>query len=104
MIMKYIEGGDLRKYLKNKSLNFKNKLERLANITQGLKDIHQKNLVHRDFHSGNILSNDNSSFINGLDLCKPASEVSKEDKIFGVMPYVDPEVLQVKPYTQTSDI
>ena len=42
--------------------------------------------------------------ITDLGLCKPANEVKKEDKIFGVMPYVAPEVLSSKPYTQASDI
>ncbi|CAG8562461.1 3896_t:CDS:2 [Paraglomus occultum] len=66
MVMKYIEGGDLRKYLKTKKLNFKDKLLRLVNIAQGLKDIHQKGLVHRDFHPGNILNSEIHSFITDL--------------------------------------
>ncbi|KLL02714.1 MAG: hypothetical protein MRECE_50c002 [Mycoplasmataceae bacterium CE_OT135] len=104
MVMQYIERGDLRKYLKNKNLSFKNKLFRLVNIAQGLKDIHQKNLVHRDFHSGNILNNDIHSFITDLGLCKPADEINKGGKFFGVLPYVAPEVLNKKGYTPASDI
>lgn len=104
MVMKYIEGGNLRKYLIDKKLKFTDKLQRLTNIIQGLKDVHQKNLVHRDFHSGNILNSEIHSFITDLGLCKPVDEVNKESEIFGVLPYVDPEVLLNKTYTQASDI
>jgi len=108
MIMKYMPERDLRRYLnnKNRELTLQDKLSQLFHITQGLKDIHQKDLVHRDFHSGNILKGieKTSCLITDLGLCKPVNEASQEEKIFGVMPYVAPEVLQGQPYTQASDI
>lgn len=104
MVMKYVEGGDLRKYLTSNKLTFNDKLKRLINIIQGLKDVHQKNLVHRDFHSGNILNSDIQSFITDLGLCKPVNEVNQEKEIYGVLPYVAPEVLSKKGYTLASDI
>jgi len=36
-------------------------------------------------------------------LCRPASEV-EDGKIYGVLPYVAPEVLRGEKYTQSSDI
>jgi serine/threonine protein kinase/Leucine-rich repeat (LRR) protein len=108
MIMQYMPEGNLRKYLSNKKqeLSLKEKISQLFHLSQGLKDIHQKNLVHRDFHSGNILKGieKTTCLIADLGLCKPANELDKEEKIYGVMPYVAPEVLQEKPYTQASDI
>src|SRR4051794_17594345 len=114
MVMQYLPEGNLRDYLsnKNKELTLKDKLSHLAKIAQGLKDIHnakdksQKNLVHRDFHSGNILKGieKTSCLITDLGLCKPADEIKKEDKVFGVMPYVAPEVLRGQPYTQAADV
>jgi len=38
-----------------------------------------------------------------LGLCRPANEVD-QDKIYGVLPYIAPEVLKKKEYTQASDI
>jgi len=101
-----MEGGDLRQYLMNNKLAFKGRLRRLSNIAAGLKKIHKQGLIHRDFHPGNILSGGlgGYSYITDLGLCKPANEITKEEKIYGVMPYVAPEVLQSKPYTQASDI
>ena len=57
-------------------------------------------------HSGNIfLHNINLSLIGDLELCQQV--VDKKDnpnKIFGVIPYLAPEVLSKKPYTKESDI
>src|SRR5436305_3763189 len=101
--MQYMPEGSLRNYLSNKNqkLTLKNKLSQLLNIAQGLKDIHQKNLVHQDFHSGNILKgiNKTACLISDLGLCKPANEKGKGEKIYGVLPYVAPEVLLQKSYT-----
>src|SRR6516162_4079590 len=64
-------------------------------------------LIHRDFHCGNILSFGSDYFsITDLGLCKPANKKSEETgkQIYGVLPYVAPEVLRGKEYTQKSDI
>ncbi|RHZ36414.1 protein kinase domain-containing protein [endosymbiont GvMRE of Glomus versiforme] len=107
MVMKYISGGNLRQYLQDNynKPNFEEKINFLLwSIASGLNTIHQQKLIHKDFHSGNIIMLDNFSYITDLGLCKPANEASKENKIFGVMPYVAPEILLEKPYTQASDI
>jgi serine/threonine protein kinase len=63
-------------------------------------------LIHCDFHTGNILFDkidDNTIFISDMGLC---GEVGNEDKtrVYGIMPYVAPEVLRGKSYTQAADI
>jgi serine/threonine protein kinase len=87
-------------------LSIEKKVNQLLHIVQGLKDIHQKNLVHRDFHTGNILKGieQTSCLITDLGLCKTVDQITREEKIFGVLPYVAPEVLQGQPYTQAADI
>jgi len=65
--------------------------------------------MHGDLHSGNVLYFPylSQAMITDLGLSGPAdqetSSKSKND-IFGVLPYVAPEVLNKKPYTQKSDI
>ena len=68
----------------------------------------EKKIVHRDFHIGNILLmyDDSSNLSNTLIDMGLCGEVGNIDptKIYGVMPYVAPEVLRGKPYTQAADI
>src|SRR6185437_2285906 len=107
IIMEYKKEGNFREYLqqqKNDELSFKNKLFRLKDITIGLKNIHNQNLVHRDFNSGTILNSRFSSFIADFGLSLPVNYTKEEGIIFGVLPYVAPEVLQGQLYTQKADI
>lgn len=82
----------------------------MSDIVYGLHNIHKEELAHRDFHSGNILNKQGSSLsyanISDLGLCKPASEkLEKHNKnVYRVLPYVAPEVLRVRKYTQASNI
>src|SRR5947209_6710316 len=68
-----------------------------------LKKIHSKNLVHHDLHSRNILI-DEKGLIADLGLCEPVKEHRKENEIYGVLPYLAPEVMSGKPYTKASDV
>src|SRR5437868_2722015 len=83
-------------------------------ISVGLYNIHVKNLTHKDLHLGNVLQSKDIT-INNLDttcisdfgFCKPADEISSNSNsknVYGVMPYMAPEILRGKKYTQKSDI
>jgi serine/threonine protein kinase len=106
MIMDYIPDGNLSQYLQNNRLSFKSKLSQLLTIAEGLKSIHEKELIHRDFHSGNILNRKIFSnilcYITDLGLCQPVNKT--DDGVYGVLPYIAPEVLRNKGYAQASDI
>ncbi|RGB24501.1 kinase-like domain-containing protein, partial [Rhizophagus diaphanus] len=79
-------------------------------IIDGLTEIHDVNIIHRDLHSGNILLDYCcTAKICDLGTSKSATEYDdnndkKEDNIYGIIPYVAPEVLQGKKYTKASDI
>ncbi|GES91846.1 kinase-like domain-containing protein [Rhizophagus clarus] len=113
IILEYAEGGNFNKWVNNNWDNFSwlFKINTLLNISNGLKKIHQRKAVHRDLHTGNILfftkninvfSNSIIS-ISDMGLCGEVSNV-KDTNIYGVMPYVAPEVLRGNPYTQAADI
>ena len=57
IIMKYYQLGSLRDYLTKNFYNIKwsEKLQILRNIAAGLDHLHNQKIIHRDFHSGNIL-------------------------------------------------
>jgi serine/threonine protein kinase len=98
-----------------KNYYWNEKLLALINIIKGLKKIHENKMVHRDFHTGNILISLNDSiysrsmnpasnlFISDMGLCGEVGNID-ETNIYGVMPFVAPEVLREKPYTQAADI
>ncbi|RGB28678.1 kinase-like domain-containing protein [Rhizophagus diaphanus] len=72
---------------------------------KGLNDMHKKELIHCDFHDGNILyHNESKIYISDLGLCKPAKSFLKKYDIYGVIPFMAPEVLRGKSYTPASDI
>ncbi|POG78675.1 kinase-like domain-containing protein, partial [Rhizophagus irregularis DAOM 181602=DAOM 197198] len=109
MMVMELKDSSLRQYLNNNfiSMNWEEKLYRLFCIASGLKDIHNQGLIHHDFHCGNILSTFHNACITDLGLCQPANAKSSQNnnkKIYGVLPYVAPEVLKGKEYTQASDI
>jgi serine/threonine protein kinase len=107
MMVMELKDGNLRQYLNDgfNSLDWKKKFNILWGILIGLRDIHNSGLIHHDFHCGNILSNfQYEAYITDLGLCRPANVKSDNKKIYGVLPYVAPEVLRGKEYTQASDI
>ncbi|CFW92770.1 putative Non-specific protein-tyrosine kinase [endosymbiont DhMRE of Dentiscutata heterogama] len=103
MVIDYIPDGNLRKYLSENRLEFEDKLYQLYTIAFGLEAIHGKGLVHHDFHPGNILVDDLECYIIDFGLSRSVDERG-DDKLYGVLPYVAPEVLMEKQYTKAADI
>ncbi|PKY57758.1 kinase-like protein [Rhizophagus irregularis] len=109
IIMKYASGGNLHDYLQKnfKEVTWNNKLYILWQISAGLHTIHEVNFIHRDFHSGNILLETESSGkwkIGDLGLSQPANSTSLYNEIYGVIPYIAPEIFQGKAFSKQSDI
>ncbi|UZO18068.1 uncharacterized protein OCT59_009389 [Rhizophagus irregularis] len=100
--------GDLAHYIADNFFNYswEDKLCILRNIASGLENIHDANIIHKDYHSGNIFVEASYSATTGdLGLSKSAIEsLDDENEIYGIIPYVAPEVLQGQKYTKASDI
>src|SRR5436305_9994956 len=107
MVLKYCEDGNLRNSL-NKSEGYALKINYLLQIARGLLDIHNAGKVHKDFHSGNILFDKIYPFVSDLGMCQPANNEGqsavKKEGVYGVLPYMAPEVLCGHQYTKTADI
>src|SRR5581483_6544943 len=77
-------------------------------IIMGLNEIHEQNLIHRDFHDGNILNHnenkENKIFISDLGLSCPIQSFLKKNSIYGVIQFMAVAVLRGNPYTLASDI
>ena len=98
MVLLYCKSGNLRNYLNQSEdyIRYELKLKNLFQLALGLLDIHNANKIHKDFHSGNILFfNENTLFISDLGMCQPATNnQEKSEGVYGVLPYVAPEVLR----------
>ncbi|KAG9306940.1 hypothetical protein G9A89_004039 [Geosiphon pyriformis] len=133
-VMNFASGGDLRKYLRKNfhSTSWDVKLEIARAIAYGLKEMHSVGMIHRDLHSGNILQYDQSesstTAIGDLGLCQTTNKeiinsgtktaITTADNetlnsktrtggnkgIFGVIPYIPPEVLRGEEFTTAGDI
>ncbi|RHZ86873.1 hypothetical protein Glove_43g69 [Diversispora epigaea] len=106
MVMKYAKYGSLRNLLNNKfeNLTWRKKYNILLQVVIGLTNIHRMSLMHKDFHSGNIINQALTlSYITDFGLCKPVTENDSEN-IYGVIPYMAPETLSRGEYTKASDI
>ncbi|RHZ87080.1 hypothetical protein Glove_40g99 [Diversispora epigaea] len=111
MVLEYASEGNLREYLKINfnNINWNQKLDNLYNLSSRLTRIHELDIVHQDFHPGNILSYDfkNYLYISDFGLSKliGANPNNPEKKnIFGVLPYIAPEVLSGEEYTKAADV
>ncbi|UZO00600.1 uncharacterized protein OCT59_011723 [Rhizophagus irregularis] len=115
MVLDYAKGNDFDHWMiKNyEYFDWQNKLVLLYNVIRGLKVIHQRDMVHHDFHTGNILLSvsfllestisDDDVLISDMGLSGNIGDTN-QDNVCGIMPYVSPEVLKGKPYTQAADI
>ncbi|RGB22281.1 kinase-like domain-containing protein [Rhizophagus diaphanus] len=109
IIMNYAKGGDLHNYLRKNfnDITWDKKLYILWQITEGLKYIHENDFIHRDFHSGNILCETETIGkwqIGDLGLSQPANNTSINNEIYGVIPYIAPEIFRGSAFSKESDI
>uniref|UniRef100_U9UZH4 Protein kinase domain-containing protein n=1 Tax=Rhizophagus irregularis (strain DAOM 181602 / DAOM 197198 / MUCL 43194) TaxID=747089 RepID=U9UZH4_RHIID len=97
---------DLRKYLQqnHNQLTWKEKAGIMCDIISSLYSIHKENTIHRDLHSGNILTiqPENTFHVGDLGFCGPANK--PENSIYGNLPYIAPEIIVGRECTFASDI
>src|SRR5437016_6280264 len=111
MTIKFANEGNLKSSLSNNFNNIlcKNKIDLLRDASRNLRKLHELGYFHKDFHSGNILQLRNRygtsmSNISDFGLSGPANEQKSDDKVYGVLAYIAPEVLNGEAYTSSSDI
>ncbi|KAF0446151.1 kinase-like protein [Gigaspora margarita] len=97
MILQYANEGDLQRYLniKAKELQWSKKLDIAMGIACGLSFLHDKGIIHRDLHSGNILIHQGKPKITDLGASKLINMESKtsDSEVIGVLEYTDPQCI-----------
>ncbi|RGB40078.1 kinase-like domain-containing protein, partial [Rhizophagus diaphanus] len=110
IVIQFQNDGNIRELIKKSHsiLNWKLIIKLLFEISIGLYNIHNKNYYHKDFHSGNILNKVSGrhiiSVISDFGLCCPANQSSVDQILYGVLPFVAPEVLRGGKFTKSADI
>jgi serine/threonine protein kinase len=112
IITYYCKYGTLRDYLtSHPEVTIEDKYVFLVSIIKGLQAIHNQGLVHKDFHTNNVLMRtingeriETRPIIADLGLSIFYNEVESNNQLIGVLPYLAPEVLLGEPYTAKSDI
>ena len=105
MVLSCVSEGNLRDYLQNNhsKLTLKDRITILKGLCASLYYIHEKDLIHCDLHSGNMLMQAGRCQITDLGLCGPVDEESS-DKIYGIISYIAPEILQGGKNAKESDV
>ncbi|GBB93633.1 hypothetical protein RclHR1_02200014 [Rhizophagus clarus] len=109
-VMRYYENGDLYSYLEESMevLCWRDIVDILWSVSSGLEIIHEHDLVHGHLHGGNILieseTNSIDAKITDTGLHGPVDKQTSSQQIFGVIPFVAPEVLEGNAITKESDI
>ncbi|RIB27635.1 kinase-like domain-containing protein [Gigaspora rosea] len=115
MVIEYFDYGDLRDYLKINfsELKWKSKLYLLESLARGLSKLHYfEKSIHKDFHTGNILmiryldEEDNETIKSKIYKSRVYSKELNEEnkKIYGVLPYIAPEILNGQKYKEVTDV
>lgn len=109
IIMEYAEKGDLNSYIKSRrgKLIHESEIKSLfRQIVEGIKYLHNLNIIHRDIKSLNIfLTSKNEIKLGDFGLSKRVSGLSEElNSIIGTPIYFPPEMIVEQKYTMKMDI
>ena len=115
IVMEYIQGGDLTKYVQkyyggktNKTLPEKRVAELMKQLASGLHYLHNYGIIHRDLKPDNLMMTEKSVTaeikIMDFGLSKMMHHGEKVADGFGTLSFVAPEVLVRKPYNSKVDV
>ncbi|GBC03435.1 hypothetical protein RclHR1_05120005 [Rhizophagus clarus] len=105
IVMKYYE-KNLYQYLDRHTLTWEDIIYILRETARCLIEIHNKGKIHKNLHGGNLFIEDENPLnvrIGDVSLYGPCYD-HETNQIYGVLPYIAPEVLRGEDYTTASDI
>ncbi|NRB40348.1 MAG: protein kinase [Pseudomonadales bacterium] len=110
LVMEYVDGADLKKYLKEHLVSLQQRLDWLLQISQGLAAIHAQGIIHRDLKAENILiSQQGIAKITDLGIAKVQTEETQTEltatgHLVGSFSAFSPEQALGKTLDQRSDL
>ncbi len=108
LLMEYVDGPNLRKYIKDRDLGMKQMIDLSKELCMGLNFLHQQNIVHRDVKPENFLLTRDLTSVKIVDfgLSKVAGgwRALWDKEGGGTRSYMSPEQLAKKKLDARSDI
>ncbi len=78
LVMEYVDGKTLKDYIAEKTLDLRSRLEIAIDLTRILEKIHERNIIHLDINSKNILIGNKPQAVHFIDL-RSASRIDRSD-------------------------
>src|SRR4051812_20549323 len=109
-VMKNFKDGNLYSYIDESmgQLGWRDIVDILWDVSDGLNSINEYNLVHGHLHGGNILVENEMDSINtkiaDIGLHGPIDKQTSSQQLYGVIPFVAPEIFYGNKPTISSDI
>jgi serine/threonine protein kinase len=107
MVMRWFEGGNLRKKIQRGVLTLAETTGVLQRIGAAADTAHKMNVIHRDIKPENILLDGNgNAYLSDFGAAKRtnAQRITKTGQVIGSPGYFAPEILQKQPVTPQADI
>jgi serine/threonine protein kinase/cytochrome c-type biogenesis protein CcmH/NrfG len=106
-VMEYIDGEALKKRIEAVPLKIEEIMDIAVQVTAGLQAAHDKNIVHRDIKSSNILlTKEKQVKITDFGLAKlgGGAQITKTGTTVGTIAYMSPEQVQAHDVDHRSDL
>ena len=107
IVMEFLEGKNLKQKIEPGPLDAAEAIQITIKIAEGLKAAHDRNIVHRDIKSSNIMiTEDNQVKITDFGLAKvpESSDLTKMIRYMGTAAYMSPEQAGGEPLDHRTDI
>ena len=111
MVTEFCKGGDLQNYMMNRdyeALDEETVKKFALSLGEGIRYLHDRNIVHRDIKPENILMSGVNSIATPIladfEYAKLLTEKNTCSRLCGTKGYMAPEILAEKPYALPVDI
>lgn len=92
--MELVEGHTLKEHVQRQRLNWRESLEIVLQIAEGIAAIHEAGIIHRDLKPSNVIVTDSGVVkIADFGVARPGeSDLTGQHEVVGSTPYMAPEV------------